>query len=155
MKKVALLAFSLLTFGYTNAQVSNTADNNFEKLAWLVGKWTLITVKPGISGNENWSKISDLELNGYGITLQGYDTAAIENLKIIKKDNDIFYVADIKENKEPVYFKITGITDKEFIAENPRHDFPKMITYKRDGNKLTATISGNGKSIDYLFEKSN
>jgi hypothetical protein len=28
-----------------------------------------------------------------------------------------------------------------------------MISYQKDGNKIKATISGDGKSIDYLFKK--
>ena len=32
-------------------------------------------------------------------------------------------------------------------------DFPKKITYRLVGDKLKATISGNGKLSDYLFIK--
>jgi hypothetical protein len=62
-------------------------------------------------------------------------------------------VADVPENKEPVYFKLTTITDHSFTCENPQHDFPKTISYIKDGIKLKATISGNGKSIEYLFDR--
>ncbi|WP_315820030.1 hypothetical protein [Paraflavitalea speifideaquila] len=62
-------------------------------------------------------------------------------------------MADVPQNKEPVYFKLTAITKDGFTCENPNHDFPKKIDYKLDGNKLRATISGDGKAIDYLFER--
>ena len=32
-------------------------------------------------------------------------------------------------------------------------DFPKRISYQSDGVDLTATISGDGRSIEYLFQK--
>jgi hypothetical protein len=77
----------------------------------------------------------------------------VEKLKLVIKDDNIYYVADIAENKEPVYFKLTTITGNSFVCENPQHDFPKMISYQKDGNKIKATISGDGKSFEYLFEK--
>jgi len=48
---------------------------------------------------------------------------------------------------------LISITDNSFVCENPQHDFPKKISYLKEGNKIKATISGDGKSFDYLFEK--
>jgi hypothetical protein len=39
------------------------------------------------------------------------------------------------------------------VCERPEHDFPKKITYQRTGNQLKATISENGKHVDYLYLK--
>ncbi len=137
-----------------NAQLSTEdIDKDFKKIEWIIGDWSRTNSKPGISNTERWSKLSDSELTGYGVTLRERDTIMIEKLKIIKRDNNIFFVADIKENPTPVFFKLTKINDNEFVCENPDHDFPKMIVYKKEGNKLKATISGDGKFIDYFFEK--
>jgi hypothetical protein len=38
-------------------------------------------------------------------------------------------------------------------SENPQHNFPEMLCCQKDGNRIKTTISGDGKSIDYLFEK--
>jgi len=40
------------------------------------------------------------------------------------KNNDVFYVADVKENKGLVYFKLTAISSSGFVYENAEHDFP-------------------------------
>jgi hypothetical protein len=77
----------------------------------------------------------------------------LEKLKIVSRPDGIFYVADITENKAPVYFRMTEISNTGFICENPEHDFPKKISYQKDGSKLKATTSGNGKSNDFFFEK--
>jgi hypothetical protein len=47
----------------------------------------------------------------------------------------------------------TEISAASFTCENPEHDFSKKIVYQKDGDKLKATISGDGGSIDYFFEK--
>ena len=47
--------------------------------------------------------------------------------------------------------------ERSFVAENPEHDFPKLIRYKllkkRDGEFLEAVIEGNGKVIPYRFQR--
>jgi hypothetical protein len=48
---------------------------------------------------------------------------------------------------------LTEITYTGFVCENPGHDFPKKISYHVEGHKLKAQISGDGKSVDYIFER--
>lgn len=124
------------------------------KIEWLVGSWTRTNAKPGRSGVEIWTKV-DNELVGRGISLKGTDTTFVEKLKIVSKDGKLFYVSDVPENKELTWFEFISISDKSFAVEDPKHDFPKKIVYEVDGKNLKATISGDGKSIDYLFVKSN
>ena len=144
--------FYLLIFCTMICKAQSTAAD-FKKLQWLTGEWNRTNAKPGRSGIEKWVMNSPTELQGLGISMRGSDTAFVEKIKITVKNNNIYYVADVPENKGVVLFKLTKITDSEFVCENPNHDFPKIIAYTRDGTKLKATISGNGKTIDYLFEK--
>ncbi|MEK6783727.1 MAG: DUF6265 family protein [Bacteroidota bacterium] len=138
----------------TNGQaVRNVTTENFKKLNWLIGTWYQANTKPGYSAHERWEEISPYEHHGFGITLQGKDTVFIEKLRILIKENDIYYVADVPENQKLAYFKLIEITDSGFVCENPNHDFPKKISYQLDGEKLKAQISGDGKAIDYLFER--
>ena len=90
---------------------------------------------------------------GRGINLKGIDTTFVEKLKIILKDNAIYYVADVPQNKEPVLFKLTTQSETKLVFENPQHDFPKVITYEVLDKKLKAVISGDGKAIEYWFER--
>lgn len=146
------IIFCLFIFCTTVCKAQTTyADLN--KLQWLEGEWNRTNAKPGRSGIEKWVMNSPTEMQGWGISMRGTDTAFVEKLKIIVKDNHIYYVADVPENKGVVLFKLTTITENGFVCENPEHDFPKQLTYIRDGARLKATISGNGKAIEYLFVK--
>lgn len=147
---VILLASATQLFGQTTA---NQATENFEKLNWLVGTWNRTNTKPGRSGLEQWVKIGPQELLGIGVNMRETDTVFVEKLRIIVKDDYIAYVADVPENQKLVYFKLTEITETGFVCENPDHDFPKKISYQLEGNKLKTQISGDGKVIDYLFER--
>ncbi len=129
------------------------AQPTLEDVHWLIGTWHRTHMKPGHSGTEVWHPVSATELTGMGISMQGTDTAFVEKLKIIFRDNTLFYVADVPENKEPVLFRFTELSFNKFVCENPQHDFPKKISYAWDGTTLTATISGDGKKIDFVFVK--
>jgi hypothetical protein len=120
---------------------------------WLVGKWTRTNSKPGRSGVEIWTKNGANELIGRGISLKGTDTSFVEKLKIVRKDGKLFYVADVPDNHGETWFEFTTITVKSFVCENPKHDFPKNISYELNGRELKARISGDGKSVDYLFTR--
>jgi hypothetical protein len=120
------------------------------KVEWLTGTWTRTNAKPGRSGSEMWTKKNN-ELVGHGVTMKGTDTAFVEKIKIVAKDGKLFYVADVPENKSEVWFEFTALTNKSFVCENPKHDFPKKISYSLEGDNLKAVISGDGKAIDYLF----
>lgn len=136
------------------AQAPQANADNFRKLSWLAGHWDRINSKPGSSGYEVWEKNSPQELTGYGITLKGKDTTFAEKFSIVAKDNQLHYVVSVLSDKqEPVSFLITSLTDVDFVCENPNHDFPKKIEYHLKGNQLHASISGDGRSIPFLFER--
>ncbi|ELR73631.1 hypothetical protein C900_02035 [Fulvivirga imtechensis AK7] len=120
-------------------------------LNWLAGQWERQGMKPGRTGHERWQPASGNAMHGWGVSFHGQDTSFVEKLQIIKKDKDIYYVADVPENKTPVLFLMTDISADGFICENPDHDFPKKISYRREGDLLTATISGDGKEMSFRF----
>jgi hypothetical protein len=132
-----------------------TREQELKKLSWLEGTWNRTNVKIRSSASERWVKTDQGDFQGWGVTMSGSDTSFVEKLKIIIKDNEVYYVADVPDNKELTYFKFIELTATGFICENPEHDFPKKISYQLNGSKLKATISGNGKSIDYFFERKN
>lgn len=150
-KKLNLIIPVLLLISTAYGQETN--KQKFKKLEWLVGKWIRTNPEPGQSGYETWSKTTDLKLSGKGVTLKGKKTIFVENLEFIAKGNDIFYSVVVTGEKQPIYFKLTALNTDGFTCENPKHDFPKKITYKREGNHVKAVISGDGQSVDYNFVK--
>ena len=76
-----------------------------------------------------------------------------EEIKLIKKGNDFYYVPDVTGPQGPIEFKITSFDNNSFIAENPDHDFPKRIAYRKNDARLEAIISGGSNAISYTFKK--
>ncbi|RYZ98857.1 MAG: hypothetical protein EOP47_18270 [Sphingobacteriaceae bacterium] len=135
----------------TLSYAQKDSTQGFKKLEWLTGNWTRTKMKAGSSGYERWEKVSPTKLIGEAATIKGADTIFKERTQLIIKGNDVFYVVDASGNTETVYFKMTSITTDGFVCEAPEHDFPKMITYKLTGNAIKATISGDGKEMDFYY----
>ncbi|MEO7214360.1 DUF6265 family protein [Mucilaginibacter sp.] len=149
---------NLLTFVFLLASLSSfaqrdPAEPDMSKLSWLTGKWIRTNTRPGTSGYEQWDRVTITEMRGFAVRIKNGDTTVTEKTTLLLKGHFIYYVADVKENEKPVFFKLTQLTDNSFTCENPEHDFPKQIEYILIGDKLKATISGDGKAIDYLFLK--
>ncbi len=145
MKYLFIALSALLIF--PSCQGQTVSDFN-----WLLGTWQRENTKQGTTATEYW--VSDAEgMAGQGITLQGSDTVFVENLKIQKKEGDLFYVAEVAHNPAPTFFKIVTYGKNEFSCENPSHDFPKRIDYTLEGDRLTVVISGDGKAVPFRFKK--
>jgi hypothetical protein len=147
-----LLSILLTSFFGASAQDNNSkTKTQFRSLGWLAGSWERTNAEKGTRATEKWLLASPTELKGSGVTMNGLDTVFHERIQLRITNSEIFYVADVKENKAPVYFKVIEITARGFVCENREHDFPKKIEYSLKDKNLTVIISGDGKSQDLLF----
>ncbi len=149
--KVLVTLFLIFQFSCTGKKSSST---DIAQLDWLIGHWNRINTREDRTAHERWVKVSDKELKGWGVSMNGTDTTFIEMLSIILKGEDFYYIADVPENPEPVYFRFTEISQSGFSSENQNHDFPKKIQYELNGDSLTAITSGDGKELLFSFAKS-
>ena len=120
---------------------------------WLEGRWDRTDVKGNAQAFEIWETGSENELIGLGVMLDDKDTVFVERLKITRRRGNLYYVAEVAENAEPTYFKITSVGNNSFVCENEAHDFPKKIAYSLDSDILTVVISGNSMSRKFIFKK--
>lgn len=152
MKIKHLIVFTglLLLSGSGFAQDA-VVQQNFKKLEWLCGQWERTGMRAGHAGLEKWYKVSPAALKGSGLSLKERDTVFAEQLELLVKDGVIQYMAHVRGDKDPVYFKVTELNDKGFVCENPEHDFPKKISYRITEQGMLAVISGNGKQYDFTF----
>lgn len=151
MRKLFIVSFFFLLGAEVYGQ--RKAEQDFKKLEWLAGSWTRTNNKPDQTGKESWTLVSPYKLVGKGYTLKGTDTVFVEKLSIILKEETIFYVVEGAGNARPTYFKFSSITKDSFVCENPKHDFPQRIAYKLENGIVKATVSGQGKHIDFVFAK--
>jgi Domain of unknown function (DUF6265) len=142
MKKLSCILICLSSAINTNAQIS--------EFSWLIGTWQ----EKGKSNFEVWQWGND-ELKAESFEQKSDGTKRVmEKITLLKRGADYFFVPNVAHNGKPIEFKITSFGENGFISENPQHDFPKKITYKKisDG-EFHATIADDKKTISYFFEK--
>lgn len=132
------------------------SNRNMEDLLWLVDSW--INIGGETVSYEHWKKADDSLLEGSSETIKNGNTVFSEKLKIVKEKEGIYYVAEVKHNPLPVYFKLTMVSKNKAVFENPQHDFPQKITYEIEQGTLHAFIEGPGRSgkwekVDFYFDK--
>ena len=84
---------------------------SLDKLIWILDTW--ISSDGNVKNIESWNKVNDKLFEGSSETIQDGDIVFSEKLKIIYLDCGIYYVADVKNNPAPVYFKLISQTDDE------------------------------------------
>ncbi len=144
-----LMLLSLSVAGQTGVE-------KMKKIEWLLGNWNRTNVRAPRTGAEIWKKSSEESWIGRGITMKGKDTIFVEKIRIAVENDRLYYIADVPENKKPVYFEILEVGENTFTCENPQHDFPKKIYYRLEGTKLYAKVSGaeTDRTFEYWFERS-
>jgi len=128
--------------------------NNITKADWLVGTWENKTQRGSMY--ETWNKVSDKELKGKSYMVKEKDTIVFENLRLVQEQDGLFYIPIVKNQNDglPVRFIAKTISATQLVFENPKHDFPQIISYtKISTDSLVAEISGtkNGKERKQTF----
>lgn len=142
-----LVASALLSLLFSCG--SQQAPGEFE---WLVGEWARTDDVKGQHTFENWSRGEGQEYMGLGWTMEEQDTVFKENLRLTQV-NEVWNLEVTGVNEEPTYFAFIEQGESNFTCENPENQFPNQITYRREGEKLLASIAGSGQEITFHFER--
>ena len=117
-----------------------------DDLAWLTGCWRSEGDKRQIT--EHWMKPAGGNMLGVSHTVAEGRTREFEFMRIMQDANgDIFFVANPSGQRD-ARFKLTTSTKTEARFENPNHDFPQRIIYRREGDTLLGRIEGTSKGKD-------
>lgn len=144
-----MIYLSLLLSLFLN-DTPQSVKANFD---WLIGTWAGIENNETEQSFEVWEKIGEGVYEGIGYSLENGDTTFVEKLSIADIYGVPHYTADVPGNNGPVSFVMIKVTKSGFICANLEHDFPKQIEYQFEHNDLKATISGDGKSKTFTFQK--
>lgn len=106
-----------------------------EDLDWLVGAWQ------ADDSREHWQRQDDGSLRGRSEQLRDGTVVYTEALAIVRTDAGVEYRA-APEDQAPNVFVLEHCEGQTARFADPEHDWPQTITYHREGDGLTATVSG-------------
>src|SRR6185436_12519235 len=148
MLKTILASLILLTsFSVENPTLAD--------LSWMSGDWQ--TAAGGRRQiEEHWTAAAGGSMMGVSRTVAGDKTVEFEYLRIEQREDGIYYVAHPKARCPGTDFKLTRLSSSEAVFENPQHDYPKRIIYRKTADDtLTASIDGGEgtKAMSFGFKK--
>lgn len=94
---------------------------------------------------------------GASRTVVGDQARAFEHLRLRADGEDLVYTA-IPSGQAETDFRSTAVSDSGFTVENPEHDFPQRISYRRtQADSLSVRVEGPGpngpRGFDIVFRR--
>jgi hypothetical protein len=126
-----------------------------DRVAWLQGCWR--SARGEATVEEQWMAPRGGTMLGMGRTVRGSKLVEYELVLIKEQDGRLAYEAH-PSGQPTATFMATTASDSSVVFENPQHDFPQRVGYRRNGAEaLEAWIEGqaNGKSrrVDFSYQR--
>lgn len=120
--------------------------------AFLNGTWKM----EGREVYEHWDKLNTETLKGFSYTIKEGRMEISEYLDIAQKNNETTYIATVihQNGGKGIEFRLTE-SDSIFTFENPTHDFPQKIVYRKlSDSEISVQVSdGKQKGFEYKMNK--
>lgn len=153
MPACAALAILLLALC---ASARAQAPTPIDSLAWLAGCWA------GERGErrfeEQWMAPRAGLMLGMGRTVKGdNELADYEQLQIREEQGVLIYTA--RPARQPqASFRVTAADADGIVFENPTHDFPQRISYRRqpDGSllaRIEGELRGQPRAVEFPMRR--
>lgn len=134
---------ALLLLAMAGALVAATpVTRDAASLDWLAGHW--VDERAGRWAEESWLPARGGLLLGLNRSGRGALPAMFEFMRIGPGVAGRLTFFGSPGGAPPVAFELTEATDQSAVFENPAHDFPTIVRYRRDGDRLFAEVSGPG-----------
>jgi hypothetical protein len=139
MRTLKLMALGTLVACTTGTSADSPAADGFD---WLAGQWCMES--GGQLIEEHWLSSRGDVMLGVGRTVKGGKTMNFEFMRIERVAGVTNYIAQ-PQGGAPTSFRMTASGTNWARFENPGHDFPKRVEYRRTPDGMHAEIAGPGK----------
>jgi hypothetical protein len=131
------------------------ANEQLSALAWMQGCWSRAGSEPGTV--EQWMAPAGGTMLGMSRTVKGGKTIEHEFIQIREVEPGVLGYIAMPSRQATATFKLAKQENDTWTFENPAHDFPQRVIYRKDGADLAARIEGtrNGKTraIDFPMKR--
>jgi hypothetical protein len=144
-----ILAAQLATSGVSGPPAT------IDQMAWLKGCW--IQTKPNGAVEELWMAPGGGVMLGLGRTVQSGKLRDYEFVRIVEAEGSLAYMAE-PSGQAKATFPLKSLTPDEAVFEDPAHDFPQRVIYRRLGpdavtGRIEGQIGGQAKSVDFPYKR--
>jgi len=135
---IGLLIGATLALPLSGGANDTTANPSLD---WIAGHWCAELGET--TAEEIWLRPHGGIAVGLGRTRTSDRTTGFEYIRIAEQDGVQSFIAQ-PGGRPPTSFKRTAGGERWVRFENPDHDFPQRIEYRRDGDALHAEVAGPG-----------
>ncbi|HEX5718368.1 MAG TPA: DUF6265 family protein [Thermoanaerobaculia bacterium] len=130
-------------------------SSSVQDLAWMSGCWASVGGEAG--SGEMWMAPAGGTLLGVSRTVKRGKTVAHEFMQIRETGpGQIAFIA-LPSGQKEASFPLVRLSGQEAVFENPQHDFPQRVIYRRVGDLLTGRVEGSEggetKGFDFPMER--
>ncbi len=141
--------------GEASATVQAEQAGGTARLAWIAGCWQ--RGSGAVVIEEQWMRPRGGAMMGMARTVRRDTAVAYEHLRIFDRGGRTVYAA-LPSGQAMTEFETATTTDSLVTFENPAHDFPQRIIYRRRGaDSLVARIEGmrggQPAGVDFPFRR--
>ncbi|HKS05144.1 MAG TPA: DUF6265 family protein [Gemmatimonadaceae bacterium] len=137
-----VLHFTLALGAIVSAAHPLRQSSPIERAAWLAGCWELRATNR--LTHEMWMPPAGGSMMGASRTATASATREFEHLRISTDGARLVYTA-LPSGQRETSFPSTLVSDTLLVFENPQHDFPQRISYrKRGADSVIARVEGPG-----------
>ena len=121
---------------------AQSASSPIDRAAWLSGCWEM-RVRDRFT-MEMWMPPAGGTMMGASRTTRAGVVREYEQLRLHTSGDTLIYSA-LPSGQSLADFRSTSVSETALVFENPAHDFPKKISYRRIGrDSIVARVEGPG-----------
>jgi len=151
--KTRMRLLSLLFAGLVAGNVAEA--RTLARMAWLEGCWEAASPKRTIE--ENWTAARGHTMIGVSRTVRGDSLSEYEFLVLRERGERLAYEAH-PSGQATTTFLSKEVTDSTVVFEDPAHDFPQRVGYRRVGSDslvawIEGTTGGRERRIEFPYRR--
>ena len=148
-------ALALSFMSLASMAVQQVTVDRVDRVGWLQGCW--VSTRGDATVEEQWMVPRGGSMLGTGRTVRGVKTVEYEFVLIAERDGRLAYEAH-PSGQSPATFLSTTASETSVVFENPEHDFPQRVGYRREGvDRLAAWIEGQAggtsRRVDFSYQR--
>ena len=125
------------------------------QLAWLSGCWEQAAGSRLVE--EQWTRPRGGRMLGAGRTVRGDTLVEYEQTRIFERGGRLVYGAN-PSGQAPAEFESIELSDSSVTFENPTHDFPQRVIYRRHGadsliGRVEGRRGGSLRGVDFPYAR--
>ncbi|MDH3253831.1 MAG: DUF6265 family protein [Acidobacteriota bacterium] len=131
------------------------AESLLSTLHWLAGRWE--GTEGEVRSEETWTAPAGGLMLGLHRDVRSNESAFFEYLRIVEVERGLVYMAQ-PLGRPATEFRLQEIGERHVVFENPEHDFPQRISYRRDLDetlvvRIEGESGGDTKSAEWRWSR--